>query len=261
MPGPDRYRSASHVGTNRANWDSSADAYQREHQPQLSVSPMKWGTWGIPESELGVLGEVRDRDVLELGCGAAQWSLELVKRGARCVGIDLSERQLSYARRFREEEEVALPLLEADAERLPFRDASFDLVFCDYGATTFADPLAVVPEVARVLRSRGTFAFCTGSALMYLCIPEGGEHPTSELGGNYFEMHELRYLEDSGEISVEFQLPMGEWIRLFRRHGFTIEDLVETRPEPDAQSTYRTAEEREWARRWPMENIWKVRKT
>ena len=38
---------------------------------------------------------------------------------------------------------------------------------------------------------------------------------------------------------VEFMLPYGAWIRLFRAHGFTVEDLVELRPGPEAVSSYR----------------------
>jgi len=37
---------------------------------------------GIPESRLKVLGEVAGKDVLDLGCGAAQWSIALARRGA-----------------------------------------------------------------------------------------------------------------------------------------------------------------------------------
>ncbi len=62
------------------------------------------------------------------------------------------------------------------------------------------------------------------------------------------------------ENEVNFQLPYGEWMRLFRRAGFVVEDLVETQPPIDSTSTYRTDAETEWARHWPMENIWKLRK-
>jgi hypothetical protein len=41
------------------------------------------GVWQIPESELNVLGDVAGLDVLELGCGAAQWSILLTKQEAR----------------------------------------------------------------------------------------------------------------------------------------------------------------------------------
>jgi predicted nicotinamide N-methyase len=45
-----------------------------------------WGTWNLPESELHVLGEVASRDILELGCGAAQGSIDLARAGARPIG-------------------------------------------------------------------------------------------------------------------------------------------------------------------------------
>ena len=59
---------------------------------------------------------------------------------------------------------------------------------------------------------------------------------------------------------ILFQLPYGDWIRLFRANGFVIEDLLELRPEPDATSSYRDDVDRDWARRWPAEHIWRVRR-
>ena len=78
---------------------------------------------------------------------------------------------------------------------------------------------------------------------------------TDHLINDYFGLRRLEW-----EDEVNFQLPYGEWIRLFRRTGFVVEDLIETQPANDATSTYRDAAEKEWARRWPMENIWRVRK-
>jgi len=57
-----------------------------------------------------------------------------------------------------------------------------------------------------------------------------------------------------------FQLPYGDWIRLFIQNGFVIEGLLELRPGPDAVSSYRNADDRAWARRWPMEQIWRLRR-
>jgi Methylase involved in ubiquinone/menaquinone biosynthesis len=63
-----------------------------------------------------------------------------VRRGARAVGLDLSIRQLAHARRLAGEASERVPFVNANAERTPFADASFDVVFCDHGAMTFADP-------------------------------------------------------------------------------------------------------------------------
>ena len=63
------------VAGNREAWDRISDDYQREHHDQLAVDEVVWGGWSISESELRALEEVREKDVLELGCGAAQFSI------------------------------------------------------------------------------------------------------------------------------------------------------------------------------------------
>jgi hypothetical protein len=68
-------------------------------------------------------------------------------------------------------------------------------------------------------------------------------------------MHEL----DWGDW-VGFQLTYGDWIRLFRRSGLVIEDLVELQPPPDAVSTYADEIDLAWGRRWPIDHVWKLRK-
>jgi len=146
---------ADHVTHNRTFWNSDADAYQAAHGDFLARHPMAWGGFRMPESELDVLGDVRDTDILELGCGGGQWSAALQRIGVRPVGLDVSYQQLRHARRASD----TLPLLIADAERLPFTDARFDVVFCDHGAMSFCDPDRTLPEVARVLRPGGLFAF------------------------------------------------------------------------------------------------------
>ena len=61
--------------TNRRYWDRFADEYQERHGFQLNHNELCWGVWATPESELKVLGDVAGKDILELGCGGAQWSI------------------------------------------------------------------------------------------------------------------------------------------------------------------------------------------
>ena len=86
-----------HAAKNRAFWDRQSDEYQ-DRNAEFIAAGMAWGLWQLPESELNVLGEVAGRDVLELGCGAAEWSRALLAAGARPVGIDNSEKRLEWAR-------------------------------------------------------------------------------------------------------------------------------------------------------------------
>jgi SAM-dependent methyltransferase len=241
---------------NRESWNADSATYQEDHGPQLALSGgAAWGVWQFPESELRVLGEVADKDVLEFGCGAAQWSIALAKLGARPVGLDLSERQLEHARRLMAEARVDFPLIHGSATAVPLPDASFDIVFCDHGAMSFADPYRTVPEAARLLRPGGLFAFSHGSPILDLCWPVKEDHATDRLVNDYFGMHSF----DDGD-TISFNLPYGEWLRVFHANGFLVEDLIEPQPAAGATSSYRNADDLAWSRRWPAESIWRLRR-
>ena len=247
---------SGHVRKNLDMWEASSDSYEERHAQALSgEKTMSWGMWRIPEEELRVLGEVVGKDILELGCGAARWSIALSQCGARPVGLDFSSQQLKHARRLMEEAGVDFPLVEASAEYVPLHDASFDIVFCDWGAMTFCDPHRTVPEAARLLRPGGLFAFATATPIQFLCLDVKADKLTDHLVNDYFGMWRLEW-----EDEMDFQLTYGDWIRLFRRNGFVVEDLIEPRPPEGSTSTYRDEADTEWARRWPIENIWRLRK-
>lgn len=237
----------------RSFWNAYSDDYQAEHGATLRDTAMAWGVWRIPESELNVLGEVSHRDVLELGCGAAQWTIALRAKGARVVGIDLSGQQLHHARLAAQATGTDVPLVEGDAERLPFREASFDVVFCDHGAIVFADPEKTLAEAARVLRPGGLGVFCMSTPIRDICIDPATGAVQPVLSASYFDLSR----HDAGDVA-EYQRPYGAWIRLFRRHGLVVDDLIELQPPPRATTTYADYVPVSWAQRWPAEHIWKV---
>jgi SAM-dependent methyltransferase len=248
------------VRANLASWEAESAAYQRRHDAQLNGGweRLTWGTWGIPEDEVGALGDVAGVDSLELGCGAAQFGVRVAKRGANVVGVDFSANQLAAAKPHIEELGVRFPLVRGNAEELPFADASFDLVFCDHGAVGFTDPAITIPEVARVLRPGGRFVCNTATPFIWLTWPPVDGPPGRELLRSYFDSR--RVVWDAADPAPEFQLPYGGWIRLFRANGLTVEDLIELRPPADVNSTFQDYATLDWARDFPAEHIWKVRK-
>ena len=90
-------KARDHERHNRQFWDADADDYQAVHGGDLTGRALAWGAWRSPEAELGVLGDVGGLDVLELGCGAGQWSIALAARAVRPVGLDQSLVQLKHA--------------------------------------------------------------------------------------------------------------------------------------------------------------------
>jgi SAM-dependent methyltransferase len=241
---------------NREHWDNESDEYQAVHGPQLNVDDLIWGAWSIPESEVGALGEVAGKDILELGCGAARWSIELAKRGARPVALDNSSRQLEHARGLMAEAGVDFPLFHASAEEIPLPDESFDIVFSDHGALSWADPRVVVPEVARVLRSGALLAANVSSPFLDICYDEENDRVDTRLHRSYFRLDTA----PEGNGAATYELNDGDWIRLLRANGFAIEALIELRPPEGGTTTYGGYVTYEWARQWAAEHLWVARK-
>jgi SAM-dependent methyltransferase len=212
-----------------------------------------WGVFSVPESELGVIGDVDGLDVVELGCGTAYFSAWLAKRGARPVGVDPTPAQLATARRMMAETGIEFPLVEAPAESVPLPDASFDFALSEYGASLWADPAQWLAEASRLLRPGGRLVFLTNSMLVYLCAPPTGV-VVEELQRPLFGAYRIQW---PGEPGIEYHLSHGDWIRLLRENGFELEALREVYAHESAvDPTYYDFVTVEWARRWPAEEIW-----
>lgn len=101
------------------------------------------------------------RTVLETAAGSGALTRALMPRldaQARCVATDLSQPMLDYAAK-RQGADDRLTWWQADAQQLPFEDASFDLVCCQFGAMFFPDRVAAYGEVHRVLKPGGHWLF------------------------------------------------------------------------------------------------------
>lgn len=250
---------SDHAARNREAWDGFAEEYFVPGREAWASDEPFWGIWRVPESQVGVLPEkLHDRDAVELGCGAGYVSAWLARRGAKPVGVDQSTNQLVSAATFQREFGLDFPLVQANAEAVPLRSESFDLVISEYGASIWCDPYRWIPEAARLLRPGGELTFLVNGTLLMLTVPDlESEGPATErLLRPYFGMYRFEWPD---EPSVEFHLGYGEWIRLLRANGLEVTDLIEVRP-PDGSTTRYPFVTLEWAQRWPCEEVWKARK-
>lgn len=112
-----------------------------------------------PYSGLIPFGELSGKDVLEIGCGSGVHARLLAEAGAKLTAVDLTGTAVEMTQRRLELSGLAGTVQEADAETLPFPDASFDFVW-SWGVIHHShDTGRVVAEVARVLRPGGRFSF------------------------------------------------------------------------------------------------------
>ena len=216
---------------NRRSWDGWADGYQAEHGEFLRDDGFVWCPEGLDEAEAHLLGSVarlRGRRVLEVGCGAAQCARWLRGQGADAVGIDLSIGQLSHSRRIDAALGTSVPVLQADAQRLPFADASFDLACSAFGAVPFvADSATVMREVARVLRPGGRWVFAVTHPIRW-SFPDDPGPGGLVARDSYFDRRPYVEQDEEGQATyVEHHRTLGDRVREIVGAGLVLLDLVE----------------------------------
>lgn len=247
------------VALNRELWSVlNARFTDVEADGLWSRAGVAWGLFRVPDAQLGALGEVAGLDVVELAAGTAYFAAWLAAAGARVVAVDLSAEQLATAHRLQRQHGPVFPLLQADAERVPLRSGSCDLVVSEHGAAAWCDPERWLPEAARLLRPGGRLVFLTNSLLSALCVPAEEGVAEERLVRGQREAYRVHW---SGG-GVEFHPSHGDWVRLLRRAGFAVEALHELyAPADAADHPFYEIVSAEWAARWPAEELWVARLT
>lgn len=245
----------------RDSWNRLAARYQKEHDIRADVA--HYGTRAPNEDQLRLLGDVAGKRILELGCGGGQCSIAFAKAGAACVGVDLSDAQIAYARALAEQEEAEVAFQQGDAlvflQTQP--ESSYDIVFSAYALQYLEDLASLFREAYRALRPGGLFVFSLDHPFSDVTSYDG-EKVT--LCTSYFERGSRAWDWDYGPDTervpfYSYHRTVGDFLNLLAESGFTVERLLE--PEP-------TNEDNPWAdpaeferhSRVPATIIWKARK-
>ena len=162
----------------RRYWDKHARGYDRDMG--------RWDRVAFGESRRWLCAQAAG-EVLEVAIGTGL-NLPHYPAEIRLTGVEWSPPMLAQARRRAEELGRPVTLQEADAQALPFPDASFDTVVCTLSLCAIPDDRRAVAEMVRVLRPGGRLLLLdhvAGSSrpvrtvqrlLELVTVPAGGEH-------------------------------------------------------------------------------------
>jgi SAM-dependent methyltransferase len=158
--------------------------------------------------------------VLDLCCGHGNVAEALIGRGCSVTGADFSQAMLALARA----RAPAATFVEADAQDLPFEDATFDLIVSNFGICHVPDPPRALAQARRVLKRGGRFAMTVwcgpdisaGFDALYGAVRAHGSPQASAPSGPDFHQFARRdvaekLLHDGGFGGVDFAIVDCAW--------------------------------------------------
>jgi ubiquinone/menaquinone biosynthesis C-methylase UbiE len=177
------------------------------------------------DRELRLLGDLRGKRVLDLGCGTGSAAITFAQQGAIVIALDGSDAHLAQARERAEREEVKVEWRKGDLADLAFlRAESIDAAFSAYAVAEVDDAARLFRQVQRVLKPNGPFVFSYEHP-MAMCIgPEGA------IDRSYFE-HGPVDVEREGEPVRVYARTISEVFTDLGRAGFRVDTLLEPKPE------------------------------
>lgn len=211
-------------------WDQFATAYQA--RANLPTDIATYGPGVGTEADFRLLGDLRGKRVLDLGCGGAQSSIAFAKAGATAIGVDASAQQLAHARRLCEAEGVRVDLHHEDLADLPFvRANSVDLVFSAWAFGFIEDLSRVFRQVQRVLRPGSPLVFSLPHPAWHL-IDEAAADPLA-VRRSYYDRKPIDWFWDGTEFT-SYQHTLEDLFMGLNRAGLRLDNVLEPMPRPDA---------------------------
>lgn len=185
-------------------------------------------------ASLALMGDVAGIQICDLACGQGRVARYLADRGARVVGVDLSAKLLTIARRGEEANPRGVAYLQADAQHLDgIADEVFDGVLCHMALMDIPELAPTLRNVERILRPGGWFVF----SILHPCYnsPPSGEQTTPDgavrLVSGYFEEGYWRSDARTGPPGKvgSYHRTLATYVNSLREVGLRMDQVAEPR--------------------------------
>lgn len=206
-----------------AKWWSGKRVEDYQKKSNIPVSYVHYGPCCPTESKLKLLGNIKNKRILEIGCGGAQNSIYFAKHGARVTAIDISKDQIEFAKNLAKKHNVKIDFYVRDIKTLtPIKSSSQDIVFSAF-ALQYVDNLKkCFGEVNRVLRKKGIFVFSLDHPFFRTVNSKN-----LKIQQSYFKTG--RHEEDFGNYGkfIMFNHTISELFKTLIESGFEVTKMLE----------------------------------
>ena len=212
-------------------WEETSSKYQKQCNIPVAIH---YGPGAPFEDELKLLGNLKGKKVLEIGCGGAQCGIAMAKKGAIVTGIDISEEQLKFAKKLAEKNKVNLTFYQGDVKKLPqIESSSQDIVFSAWALFYVDDIKSCFHEVRRALKKNGIFVLAMPHPSYFIMNAKNLKFNQSYFQtGKYQSSHTTKPGKKTRFVC--YNRTMSDIINAFVDADFTIKLMLE----PDSRKHY-----------------------
>jgi SAM-dependent methyltransferase len=218
------------TNANTDAWDRVAA--RRSAGDSIASDTVHYGPDLPSDDDLRLIGDVKGKRVLDLGCGSGQNAIALSRQGAHAIALDLSKAQLALARKLADVAEVRVEWHESDVADLAFlRADSIDLALA-VGVLGEVDDLdRCFRQVHRVLRPGAPFVFSVDHPIALTVGREGATPGALALGAlevrrSYFDTRPVDVYRDDEQIRV-YPRTVADVFAGLHRAGYRVDVLLE----------------------------------
>jgi SAM-dependent methyltransferase len=187
---------------------------------------------------LDLLGDLRGKSLIDVGCGPGVYSIEFAGRGADVLGVDISRKMLEKAKSNAETMNTTVALQKADLHSFPYADGSFDVAVL---ILTILNS-RIVEETARVLKPGGLLLFSdTHPIIESKGRWEGDDIGAGRIVEDYFsdDKREWRIRPGSRRtVTLKYYVrTIEQCVNLIADAGFKILRIAEPKPGEDVRKS------------------------
>jgi len=235
----------------RDYWNSLAQTYHRI--TRISTTDFHYGPQIPGERNLRLLPKfARGQTALELGCGGAENSIFLARKGMECIAMDISRKQLDHAERKARRHNVQIRFIESSLETFHKHiKGRFDFIHSSHAFEFVEHPEKILRRIAGFLKPRGTLMLSTvhplfnGTWVDEMQDADGETRPGLFLPSYFTPPDDIRY-DKAGKMQVVSRAyPVASWFRWLTDAGLTVTHLAEPPAVPFRQTPPYTSND--WA--------------
>lgn len=225
---------------NSSGWDKISKSYQKRYS--ITPDEFYWGPLCSSKYD-NLIGDVKDKKVLEIGSGAGQNSIFLAKKGAAVTALDFSKEQLNYGKHLAEVKKIKVEYIQGDFERLSsyFDKNSFDIIVSAFAlqyCQTVKSLNSVMKQAFGLLKTNGCLVFSV-------------DHPVRDHGywnnednfilDNYFDRTKKTWSYDFPEEDISATMSgsfktVSDYIMAVVNAGFNLDNFIEAEPIPQVST-------------------------